>query len=615
MRIQPKNTGLLIDAALGSIPCALGIFNAQIVNTITGEIYRGDVYVHDGFIVHVEIYADDIPRRASVHSAIEADGAYLLPGLIDAHIHIESTMMTPYNFGSVSLPCGTTTVVTDPHEIANVFGVRGVEYMIAASRLTPQRQIVLAPSCVPSVLGCEDSGASFDVRTIERLLGYEEIIGLGEIMDFVGVCEKDARMMDIIAAGTRAGAFLQGHAPMLSGRMLSAYALTGIRSCHESRSGAEALGKLRAGMFVDARESSVSKNVADIYNGVKHCKNLSHLTLCTDDREVGDILEYGHMNDVVRHAVRASDPIVAAITQASYNVACELGITNLGAIAIGFVADMLLVPSLDELVPSCVFCSGVLVARDGEMVEEFALKPGQEFLSDFRFKNDLETTKDVEFKQAFEVEKINSIVVSDFTEEMLEIVPPKGAKSVIVNTISYISSQKSLTNLKKVELNIEDNRLVLGDNLAKVAIINRYAGNDSYALGIVDNFGLKYGALASSISHDSHNVSIVYHSNSDALLALNWLRRLGGGIVLANKGKIVASLNLEIAGLISARPPKDLAKEIAVMKGALREAGIEMSNPLLRISTLALPVIPEVKMSNKGLVDVLRREIIGLFEE
>ena len=345
MKLQPKDKKQLLKAALGEIPSDLLIKHVQLVNVITGEIYPANVFVYDGMIAHVE-YKNldaDLDKAATV---VDGQGHYLIPGFLDAHEHIESSMMTPRNFAKAVLPHGTTTVITDPHEIANVWGMEGVRYMHDSGEDLPMRQLIDIPSCVPAVPGLENAGADFLAEQIEELCGLKRVIGLAEVMDFLAVIHGEDRMMDILKVAEDRGLYMQGHAPYVSGRMLSAYLCGGPNTCHETRASDEGLEKLRSAMYVDARDSSITKNVKDIWEGVKQVKFFDHLCFCTDDREADDILNNGHMNDVVRNAIRCGMDPVTAIKSATYNTAREIKIENLGAIAPGFVADMLLVESL-----------------------------------------------------------------------------------------------------------------------------------------------------------------------------------------------------------------------------------------------------------------------------
>ena len=369
MKIQPSNKRALLKAALGTIESDMVITNVQLVNVITGEIYPADVFVYDGMIAHVE-YKEPGKELSKAKQVVDGEGRYLIPGFIDAHEHIESSMMTPRNFAKGVIPNGTTTVITDPHEIANVCGLEGVRYMHESSEGLPMRQLIDIPSCVPAVPGLENAGAEFLVKEIEELSSLERVIGLAEVMDFLAVINGEDRMMDIIDFMDKKGLYLQGHAPYVSGRMLSAYLCGGPNTCHETRDSDEALEKIRNGMFVDARDSSITKNVKEVYEGVKGIKFFDHLCFCTDDREADDILHVGHLNDVVRAAISYGMDPVTAIKSATYNTAREIHIENLGAIAPGYVADMLLVDSLEELKPAKVFFGGQLVAENGQLVAE-----------------------------------------------------------------------------------------------------------------------------------------------------------------------------------------------------------------------------------------------------
>lgn len=590
MKIRPKNKRQLLKAALGEIKSDLLIKNVQLVNTITGEIYPANVFIYDGMIAHVE-YQDLEADHDGAEEVIDGQGQYLLPGFIDAHEHIESSMMTPRNFARTVIPHGTTTVITDPHEIGNVWGVEGVRYMYDSSEELPMRQLIDIPSCVPAVPGLENAGAQFGVAEIEELAGLPRVIGLAEVMDFIDVIQGGDRMMDIIDVAENNGLYLQGHAPFVTGRALSAYLCGGPNTCHESRLGEEAVEKIRSGMHVDARDSSITKNVKEIWEGVKDFRFFDNLSLCTDDREADDILNSGHMNDVVRAAIRYGMDPVAAIKSATLNNAREAGIENLGAVAPGYAADLQIVESLTELKPSKVFYGGKLVAEKGKLLA------------------------DIEEK-IYPLESRNSVHVKDLTEQDFVLKAPVKEGTVKVNVMTYYDLNLSSTEAVCEELPVKDGKLDLsGDgNLKFVAVVNRYEGNDNLALGVVRGFGITCGALASTVSHDSHNLTIVYDDPKDALIAAEELKRTGGGMCAVKDGQILHTLELPLAGLISLKKAEELAQDSARMKAANRALGLsEMENPLLRIVTLALPVIPEVKMSDLGLVDVNNKKIIPIF--
>ena len=589
MRVK-NNRKELIKAALGLVECDLAIKNAQLLNVFTGEIYPATVFVYDGAIAHVE-YRNLEEGLDKVKNVVDAEGKYLIPGLIDAHMHVESSMLTPRNFAKVSIPSGTTTIVMDPHEIGNVYGVEGVKYMHDSGEGLPQRQFVDIPSCVPAVPECENAGAEFFAKEIEELAELKRVIGLAEVMDYIGVINQEDRMADIIHAAERKGLYLQGHAPFVSGRNLSAYLIGGPVTDHESRTGEEAIEKLRSGMYIDSRESSITHNVKDIWEGVKHCKFFDHYCLCTDDREADDLLHEGHINYVVNAAIKYGMDPVTAIKSATLNTAREINVTDLGAIAPGYVADMLLVEDLSNIHPTHVFFEGKLVAQDGKLLQP------------------------IEDKE-YEIETRNSVQLKELSLDDFHVDTPVENGKVNVNVMVYPNLELSSTYVEKTEFEVKDGSIVLPDDDYKfVIVLNRY-GKGTIGKGIVKGFGTKKGALASTVSHDSHNLTVVYDNERDALLVANTLKECGGGMCAAYNGTVLSTLPLPLAGLMSLKSAEELSVVSQKMKQAIVELGLtDMENPLLRIVTLALPVIPEVKMSDLGLVDVLTKKIVPFYAE
>lgn len=590
MKLKQQNKKVLLQAALGKIKVDRAITNVQLVNVITGEIYPATVFIHDGFIVHVEDQnlGDGLDN---VKDVIDGQNKYLIPGLIDAHVHIESSMMIPRNFAQASLPHGTTTVITDPHEIANVYGVEGVKYMLEASEGLPQRQLIDIPSCVPSVVDLEYAGAEFKPEHIAELAQYDRVIGLAEVMDFVGVIHGDDRMLDIIDVAEKLGMYVQGHAPGVRGRDLSAYLIGGPNTCHETRVSEEALDKIRKGMYVDARDSSLAKNVTDILDGIKGIRYYDHLCLCTDDRESDEILNIGHMNDVVNNAIKSGLHPIDAIRSASYNTAREIKADDLGAIAPGFIADMLLVDTLEQIHPTHVFFEGRLVAENTELTEA------------------IEHT-------TFELETRNSVSTKPLSIEDFIIDVEGRENEVEVNVINYPKATVSLTERTTEVLPIVDGKLDIShdNNLKFVAVINRHHHQDKVGLGVIRNFGTNKGTLATTISHDSHNLTVVYDNVEDALVAANELIRVGGGQTAVINGEVQYTLELNVGGLMSTKDPVTLANEANKMKAVNREFGlVELENPLLRIVSMALIVIPAFKMSELGMIDVLNKKVIPTF--
>lgn len=590
MKIQPKDKRELLKAAMGRIPCDLAVTNVQYVNVFTGEVYPATVYVHDGFVVHVEDKELD-KDLGLAKKVIDGGRQYLIPGLIDAHIHIESSMLTPRNFARAVLPRGTTTVVTDPHEITNVFGEEAVRYMHDAGYDLPMTQYIDIPSCVPSVPGLEEAGAEIDAAAVDRLAKLPNVIGLAEVMDFVGVVEGEDRMMDIIETAERNDLYLQGHLPGASGRMVSAYLIGGPNTCHETRETWEAIGKMRAGMHVDARESSITKNMNAILAGVRDYKFHDHLSLCTDDREADDILYVGHMDEVLRQAVKNGLDGISAVKSASLNTAKEIGIENLGAVAPGYVADMLLVDNLADFNVQSVFHRGQLVAQDGKLLADIQDKP-------------------------FEIEKRNSMNVPQLTLEDFRLKSPVAGDKVKVNTLTYYSELLSVTKAETLEVPVTDGIVdISGDpDLCYAMIINRY-GSGNVTFGLVRGFGLQKGANGSTVSHDCHNLSIVFKDAESGYAVYKALVECGGGMACGENGKITGLLQLSVGGLMSDKRPEVVAEQSDAMKKALNALGLPQKNPLLRIATMALPVIPEAKFSDLGLVDVLGKKLIPIFPQ
>lgn len=590
LKILPKDTKALLEAALGRRTCDLVITNGRIVNVFTGEILPGDIYIYDGFIAHVE-YAHPGTIDAPAKEVVDAQGQYIIPGLLDAHMHVESTMLTPRHFAAVVIPSGTTTVITDPHEMANVFGVDGVRYMHDSAEGLPMRQLINIPSCVPAVPGRECAGAAFGAREVEELAGLERVVGLAEIMDFPGVIHGDERMLSEMDAARKHGLYLQGHAPMVSGRLLSAYLCGGPCTDHESSQAQEALEKYRLGMHIDMRESSMTKNVQEIWKGLRNSRYLDTLCICTDDREAGDLLKVGHINDVLRIAIAQGMDPVDAVKSATINNAREIKMDNLGAIAPGYAADLCILPDLKTMNMHQVYFAGRKVAEDGKLLVEIEEK-------------------------TYPLEDRNSMNIKELKAADFQLRAPIENGTVTCNYIAFPSKVTAYTVQKMGAFQVRDGLVQLpGEDFKFVAVVNRY-GLDHIALAIVEGVGNNTGALASTVSHDSHNLTIVYDTPEDALLCAQTLKACGGGMTTVNHGEVLATLPLPIGGLLSKLDAEGTAALAAKMKEADRSIGLtECPNPLLRIAVLALPVAPEIKMSDLGMVDVATQNFVPLFPD
>lgn len=577
----------LIEVALGKREATLKIENANLINVFSGEIYLANIYIYNEYIADVVECEKDPMKPAE--KVIDIKGKYLAPGFIDSHLHIESSHLTPYHFAEAVIPKGTTTIIADPHEIGNALGEKGVDYMLEASEDLPMNQYFLIPSCVPSVVGLETTGAEFDARMIDKMLDKDRVLGLGEVMDFVGVINSDKRMEDIIDVAYQKNKFLQGHAPEVVDSELSAYLCGGPVSCHEVRDGVHAKEKIRKGMIVDARESSLSKNITSIVENIKGFKSPRNFTLCTDDREPKDILEKGHLNDCVRIAVKAGLDPIEAIRAVTLNAAQAYHLEKIGGIAPGYFADMVIFDNLQDYNVEKVFYKGKLVAENDQMVVSIS-------------------------KPALELENYNSVTIKDFTEEDFKIKAPIENGTMEIVGMEYLSRSRSVTRKKIFTVPVKNGYIDLeGTELNFVAILNRYPDNNNIALAVVENFYLAKGAVGTTYSHDSHNMTIIFNNAKDAVAVSKRIAEIGGGVVVVEDSKVVDEVLFPIAGMLSKKSAKELSKDIFRMNNLLKQYGIETASPITRPSTLALIVIPEVKMSDIGLIDVINQKVIKQF--
>lgn len=576
----------LIKVAMGYSNATLKLENANLVNVFSGEIYLANIYIYKKYIADiVEVEKDSFKKADKI---IDIQGKYLVPGFIDSHLHIESSHLTPYHFAEAIIPKGTTTIIADPHEICNALGEEGLNYMLKASENLPMNQYFLVPSCIPSVMKLENTGAEFDADLVDKLLEKDRILGLGEVMDYIGVIHNDKRMEDIIDVAYRKNMFLQGHSPELQGSELSAYLCGGPYTCHETRDGVHAIDKIRKGMTVDARESSISKNIASIIENIKSFKSPRNLTLCTDDREPKDILEKGHINDCVRVAIKAGLEPIEAIRAVTLNTAQIYRLDKRGAIAPSYFADMLVIDNLKDINVEKIFFEGELVAENNKLLVQIN-------------------------KPHIDLENKNTINIDELkVEDFMIKAPIENGKLEIVG-MEYINKISSVTRKKTFTVNVKNGYVDLeGDELNFAISINRY-GKKTKAIAVVENFYVNRGAIATTYSHDSHNLTIIYKKPIDALVAAQRVKNIAGGIVVVENEKVVKELPFPIGGMLSKNSAYELGNYIVDMNKVLRDYGIESASPITRPSTLSLIVIPEVKLSDMGLIDVVKQEIIKQF--
>ncbi len=573
-----KDRSLLLAAAMGRIPCSLCIENAMLLNTLTGECYRADVDVLGEVIVRVRTGGEAAEQPAK--QTLDAQGMYLLPGFLDAHMHIESTLLVPENFGKAAVTWGTTTVFTDPHEIANVLGVPGVQYMLESAKRSPLRHFLLVPSCVPSFPGFETSGAVFTEKEIEALLAQENVIGIAELMDYIGILNDEPRMKEIIRVGEHCGAFLQGHAPELCGKELCAYLDGGPVSDHESENAAELLEKRRLGMYVDARVHSVEE-ARELRNGIEPGLFRDYVSLCTDDSNAYRLATGGHINSAVADLIEAGMDPIEAVRLGTLNAAHEYSLQDVGAIAPGYAADFQLVHSLDfRRKPAAVFIGGKQVAQDGVFLGQCAAQAfynmgntvclgGISGADDFRLPAHGRQTLDV-------------MVVNEGYAE----------GTVIRRELPVRQGFAELPDLQKGALNY-------------LCVLNRH-GKPNKTIALYSGFGLQHGAVASSIGHDSHNLLLIYADAEDAFVAVKALESCGGGFCYVCGGKVRALLKLPVAGLMSDLPLAETARECALLEDAVTQA---RGKPFTLYDMIfeTLPAFPRYTPTDLGVVDGIRK--------
>ncbi len=571
---------------MGRRPLDLALLNVQLVNVFTCEIYGADIGVYGDRVALVGpagAYDLDAVQR------IDGSGKWATPGFVDTHLHIESTMVTPASYAAGVLPFGTTTSIIDPHEIANVLGMAGVRFMIDASEGLPLRVYVTIPSCVPAVPGKETSGADFGPAEVAEMLTWPRVIGVAEVMDYMGVVNASPRMVDIVQAGLDAGVTIQGHAPLLRGRAANAYLAAGIENDHELRAGDEGLEKLRLGVLPLLKVSSHGNHVPNILPTLKQATFLD-VALCTDDIEPADLLANGHMDRVIREMIAHDIDPAVAIRWATLNGARNNRLRDHGAIAPGYLADIVLLDSLVDVSASDVFVGGRQVVRDGGLCVVIDEPPA-------------------------ELPVANSVrIARPLTEEDFCLRPPVDDGTVTANLI--VLEKSRLTRRESVEIPVQNGQLQLHDldDVCTITLVPRHGQPHPPQTALLKGLGLRRGALASSISHDSHNLLVTGHDPADMLYAANVLRECGGGLVVVADGAVLAKVELPLAGLMSRKSVVDLAKETHRLNQVVQELGIDHAAKGLSTTGLALTVIPELRMSDLGgLFDVASQTFLPVF--
>lgn len=558
-----KDIKRLIKVARGIEKADLVLKNAEVFHGFTGEFIRGDVAIADGYIAGIGNYQGQ--------EEFDLAGKYLTPGFIDGHIHIESSMLSPAAFAEAVVPLGTTTVIADPHEIANVAGFAGVNYLLNAAEKLPLSVYVMLPSCVPASR-LENSGAILEAADLAKLIDHPRVLGLGEMMNFPGVLNGDDDVLaKIIIVGDKK---IDGHAPGVSGNALMAYAAAGVHSDHECVTPAEALERLRAGMYVMIREGSAAKNLLSLLPVLNPC-TAQFCFFAADDRHPADLLAEGHINHMVRMAVHKGISVAMALQMATINAARYFKLNDIGLLAPQYKADILVFDDLTNWRPGLVIKAGKIIAENGRMM--------------------------VPVESADDVKLERTMHVKEFDQENLKII----ADGDRANVIGLVPSQIR-TKALKLPVKVKDNEVVSDteSDILKLAVFERHHATGNMAVGLVNGFGLRKGAIGSTIAHDSHNLIVIGENDTDMILAAKELQKIQGGIVVVCAGEILGVLPLPIAGLMSKQRVKEVEAVLSQLKKSAYELGVKKCyDPFLTLAFLSLPVIPELKLTDRGLVD------------
>jgi len=562
----------LLKIARGDVPAELLLKNAKIVNVFSGEITDGDIAIAHSRIV-------GIGTDYTAEKEVDLAGKFVAPGFIDSHVHIESAMVPPPEFARAVVPRGTTTVITDPHEIANVLGLEGIRYMLDMAKHNPLSVYVNAPSCVPST-HMETTGAALQWYDLENLLNEEYVLGLAEVMNFPGVVYGDEGVLDKLRAFKKR--VKDGHAPGLSGKALNAYAGAGIHSDHECTTVAEALDKLRLGMYIFIREATNAHNLLPLLPMITP-ENSRRICFCTDDRHPADILDQGHIDYMLRTAIEQGVPPITAIRMATLNAAEYFGLHDRGAIAPGRRADLVIFSDLQNIHAEQVYRGGKLAAKDGTVIP---------------------------WARPQRTTVLRSTINIDWRKIDLSI-PAEGERIRIIGAIPNQLITENIVENAKIE-----NGFAVADvsrDLLKMVVIERHMATGNVGKGFVRGLGLKKGAIASTVAHDHHNLVVAGADDESMLTAAYAVAETRGGLAVAVGGEVLAQVPLPIAGLMSDQPIETVRRQMDALLAAVHQLGSPLHDPFMTLGFLALPVIPSLKLTDMGLVDVDKFEIVPLF--
>ena len=555
--------------------------NGTVLNVFTGELLRENVLMGDGVILGTGNYTD-----SDADTVRDVSGCILCPGLIDGHIHIESTMLTPAELARAALPHGTTAIVADPHEIANVCGTTGIDFMLEMSENLPLHVYLTAPSCVPA-MPLDESGATLNAADLAPYLRHPRVPGLAEMMNYPGVLAGADFVMEKLQAAKDAGKVIDGHAPLLTGRDLDRYSAAGIQSDHECSSAAEGLERIRKGQWLMIRQGTAARNLDALLPLFEEpfCRRC---LLVTDDKHPAELLRDGHIDHMIRLAVKAGKSAVTCIRMATLQAAQCFGLRNVGAIAPGYRADVLVLDDLERMAVRDVYSAGQLAVENGTCLP-FAVP-------------DYHAPK---WKPVLHSFCLDELQPADFAIE------PQGHRCRVIGVIpGQLLTEERIEMLDFTKNNgIDTDRDIL-----ELAVIERHRGTGHRGLGFISGIGLRRGAIAASVSHDAHNLIVIGTNHADMAAAANRIRTLGGGCVAAADGRILSELPLPIAGLMSDQEAETVAEQNRALNEAVRALGVpENISPFMNMAFVSLTVIPAIKMTTFGLVDVQTQTLLPLF--
>lgn len=557
----------LIDVAAGRAKAQMVFKNTNLVNVFTGEIYKTDVAVHDGYIAGIGEYCGAIE--------LDMEGKYLCPGFMDGHVHIESSMVTPGEFARAVAVRGTTGIIADPHEIANVKGIAGIRYMLEGTENVPIDVYVMLPSCVPAT-PFENAGSVLKAEDLFEIINHPRVLGLGELMDFPNVVHCEKSIINKVVLSKNANKFIDGHGPVIKDKDLNAYIAAGVRTEHECTTAEEAAERLRLGMHIMLREGSAARNVVDLLPAVNN-SSINRCMFCTDDRHPEDILIDGHIDNNIRIAIKQGIDPVKAIQMATLNVARCYNLERVGGIAPGYKADLLVLNDLEKVEVHQVYKHGKLVAQDGKALF------------------DIKSVNDSKMR--------NSVNIKPLKEDCFKL-KGLGREMRVIGVVPHSLVTKDLR--RQIVSDSGKYYTESGTHLLKIAVIERHHATGNIGLGLVEGLGLKNGAIASTVAHDSHNIVVIGDSDADMRAAVEHLQEIGGGIAIASEGTIKKSLSLPIGGLMSDLSLELLQDKLEEMLTIAYEMGVSRDyDPFMTLAFLALPVIPELKITDLGLFDVV----------